>query len=388
MLSLVRRLGWRAVALVRRRAFLMRITLAVAASVLLLVLASNALFTHAISNELVAQDARAVAADGRAIEKAYDEGSNPADALDDALDLVDSMEDRLGFVSAKLLDGKARVVTGVRDSTLQGDRNPNPKLAAALHKGKSFAGAEPESRKDGAIFQFIVPVDLGGRRYVLQVDQDGRELGAHVAALRDDTLLFSLLALLLGVGLFYALGGRTLAQRHRSVVKRATRDPLTDLGNHRSFQQALALATSYAIQRRESLAVVLVDLDDFKFVNDRFGHRRGDEVLAAVAHILADGRPGDTAFRIGGDEFALLLPGADGVRARLGVERRLAAARNDRTASSFSVGVAVLAPGHDEDSTVLWEQADAALYEGKRTGGGASGPLRRRRGAAVRRHAG
>ena len=86
------------------------------------------------------------------------------------------------------------------------------------------------------------------------------------------------------------LGGRTLARRHSLVVKRATRDSLTELGNHRSFQDELARAVAVAARREEPLALAMVDLDDFKFTNDRYGHLRGDEVLMEVAGVL-DSRP-------------------------------------------------------------------------------------------------
>ena len=72
--------------------------------------------------------------------------------------------------------------------------------------------------------------------------------------------------------------------------------------------------------------MALLDLDDFKLVNDRFGHRRGDEVLAEFALVLESGRTEDRAFRIGGDEFALLMPGSDDKRARIALERLLAKA--------------------------------------------------------------
>ena len=125
-----------------------------------------------------------------------------------------------------------------------------------------------------------------------------------------------------------------------------------------------------AARRSESLAVALVDLDDFKLVNDRHGHRHGDEVLAHVARVLEHGRPDDRAFRIGGDEFALLLPEADSLGAATALARRLDAARRGPNAVSFTAGVAILAVGAPGEAAVLWEHADAALYEGKRHGGG------------------
>jgi diguanylate cyclase (GGDEF)-like protein len=156
------------------------------------------------------------------------------------------------------------------------------------------------------------------------------------------------------------LGGRSLARRHSQVVKRATRDSLTNLANHRSFQDELARAIADAARNGAPLAVALIDLDDFKFTNDRYGHRRGDEMLIEFARVLERGRATDRAFRIGGDEFALLLPGAEATDARVSLEQRLAAARGGAATASFTAGVAVLPAGTETDPAVLWEQADAA----------------------------
>jgi diguanylate cyclase (GGDEF)-like protein len=361
----VRKLGRRIRRTGGRHAFGLRMALALAVSVVLLLLASEAFFTRAASRELIQQDARSYAADARALEKAYaDASEDPVDALDDALDLVDSMEDRLGVVSARLLDADGKEVEVPRDANVETPRRPRVGPDAAPR------GNEVVTREDGPRFDFLAPVDLGGRRYVLEVDADGQVLHDRISALRDETLLFSTVALLLAMAVFYVLGGRTFARRHRSVVKRATRDPLTDLGNHRSFQEELERAVGFAARRSEPLAVVLVDLDDFKLINDRYGHRQGDEVLTHVARVLYQGRPEDRAFRIGGDEFALLMPGADPRRAGTAVQRRLDAARQGQAAASFSAGVAVMPAGTHGDAAVLWEQADAALYEGKRRGGG------------------
>lgn len=353
----------------RRYAFGIRVALALVASVVCLLITSEAFFSHTISRELVEQGARSYTADAQALEQAYQEGSNPSDGLKRTLDLVDSMEDRLGIVSATLLDADGRIVAERRATASEKNRALSPGFEGTLSDRRMFVGPT-EARRNGGRFEFVVPLALSGERYTVKIEQDGRELNARVAALRNETLIFTTIALLLGMLLFYAIGGRSLARRHRSVVHRATRDPLTNLGNHRTFQEQLAEAVLLAVNRRESLAVALVDLDDFKFVNDRHGHRRGDEVLAGMARVLEDGRPEDRAFRIGGDEFALLMPGADGERARAGLQRRLAATRDGQAATSFTAGISVLTVGGGGDPAVLWEQADAALYEGKRSGGG------------------
>src|SRR5687768_11464536 len=87
------------------------------------------------------------------------------------------------------------------------------------------------------------------------------------------------------------------------------RDGLTDLGNHRAFQDELRRAGALAARSNMDFALAVFDVDDFKFLNDRRGHAHGDDVLRRVAAVLTGGRAPDRAFRIGGDEFALLMPG-------------------------------------------------------------------------------
>jgi diguanylate cyclase (GGDEF)-like protein len=354
----------RTLALVLRHALSLRVMVALAASLGFLMVASELFFTRVASRELIQQDARGYVADATALETAFQEGSDPADSLDDVLDLIDSMEDRLGITSASLLNAQGKVVSAPRDTTLGSDRGTK------LNSGTGPSYADVETREVGGGFRFVVPIHLAGEPFVLRVDANGQVLHGRVDALSNEALAFSVISMLIGIGLFYVLGGRKLARRHRLVVRRATRDSLTDLGNHGAFQDELARAVAVAARRREPFALALIDLDDFKFTNDRYGHRRGDRVLVEVARVLADGRAEDRAFRLGGDEFALLMPGTDGVGARAGIERRLAAARKNASATSFTVGVAVVPAGTETDAAVLWEQADAALYEGKRSGSG------------------
>jgi diguanylate cyclase (GGDEF)-like protein len=158
-------------------------------------------------------------------------------------------------------------------------------------------------------------------------------------------------------------------RRHGAAVRRATRDPLTDLGNHREFQEELARAIAFAARRGEPVALALLDLDDFKLINDRDGHPKGDELLVEMSRVLKSGRREDRAFRIGGDEFALLMRRTNGDGARTALEHRRAVGRERALATAFTAGIAVMEPQSDSDPQVLWEQADAALYEGKRTGG-------------------
>jgi diguanylate cyclase (GGDEF)-like protein len=188
-------------------------------------------------------------------------------------------------------------------------------------------------------------------------------LGTYAQAVGPEREL-SLLGLLLGLGVCLPLAGR-LVREHQQALENATLDGLTRLPNHRAFAADLDAAVSRARRHGEQLALVALDVDDFKFVNDRHGHRRGDDLLRDVAGILGDGRAGDRAFRTGGDEFVLLLPrtaeaGAETVTAKL-------LDRLDAAGIRVSAGVADLRPGHDPEA--LHQQADAALYEAKRRGG-------------------
>ena len=149
-------------------------------------------------------------------------------------------------------------------------------------------------------------------------------------------------------------------------------DPITGLGNHRAFQEELERQVSDAQRHRHPLALVIADLDDLKRVNDERGHAGGDELLGAMGRlVVAYSRTADRGFRIGGDEFAILLPRADLGEAEGVVRRLLASALNpERSASvssqpfSFSAGVSSF-PAPATDGRDLVRQADAALYWAK-----------------------
>jgi diguanylate cyclase (GGDEF)-like protein len=154
----------------------------------------------------------------------------------------------------------------------------------------------------------------------------------------------------------------------------ALRDGLTGLGNHRAFQEEFEAQVDQARRYGHPLSLVLIDIDEFKLVNDSSGHAVGDDLLAEVGRILRRAtRQSDRAYRIGGDEFALLLPhtGADGAM-QLG-QRLLAAGLAMRPESryelpfSFSAGVGAY-PDHGTTSQELQQLADSALYRGKRSG--------------------
>jgi diguanylate cyclase (GGDEF)-like protein/putative nucleotidyltransferase with HDIG domain len=152
------------------------------------------------------------------------------------------------------------------------------------------------------------------------------------------------------------------------AMRLALTDPLTGLGNHRHFHERLEKELRNAQEKRLPLTLCLIDVDDFKRVNDRFGHPAGDRVLSRVASRL---RQTGEAFRLGGDEFALLLPGYDensALTAAASIVERIAALQLDQIGSvTVSVGVAA-SPAHAADRDELIRLADSALYWAKEYG--------------------
>jgi diguanylate cyclase (GGDEF)-like protein len=151
--------------------------------------------------------------------------------------------------------------------------------------------------------------------------------------------------------------------------KLSRRDPLTGVGNYRELHDAVVdqIARHTGSQRHFSL--VLVDLDDFKWINDEHGHLEGDRVLREVASVLvADSREGDVVTRHGGDEFAVVAPGTNEGEAD-GLARCLAAAVSRLTVDGRALGACTgfaVYPDHGEDSDALVRHADRVLRREKR----------------------
>lgn len=159
-------------------------------------------------------------------------------------------------------------------------------------------------------------------------------------------------------------------------------DGLTGVMNRRHFDETYAKAWSSAIRGRYSLAVLLLDLDHFKVVNDTYGHLCGDEVLRRVAQTVASclTRATDTVARYGGEEFVVLLPYTDrdgALRVAEAIRKKVESLRmlcqsNEVAAQKLriqvSIGVDAAIPGHTQDGTSLISNADQALYEAKNAG--------------------
>jgi diguanylate cyclase len=173
---------------------------------------------------------------------------------------------------------------------------------------------------------------------------------------------------------------RELSNEREREYFRASHDLLTGLPNRELFRDRAQTALYKSARGGESLAVVFLDLDGFKAVNDRHGHAAGDELLREVAHALRNGlRDGDSVARVGGDEFCVLLSpvtlaanGGDAVSVLERLIRSIAAIKRagpHRITIGASAGVA-LYPAHGESLESLMEHADQAMYAAKRAGKG------------------
>lgn len=153
-------------------------------------------------------------------------------------------------------------------------------------------------------------------------------------------------------------------------------DPLTGLANRRGFDQTMAMEVERASRFKTPLTLCIMDLDNFKAVNDTHGHPCGDTVIKALASILLDEmRMIDTAARIGGEEFALLLPGTGQARALALLQRIQSIVRDKeieceaaRLRITVSMGVASYRGKLAPDPIKLQAEADKALYRAKRSG--------------------
>ena len=161
----------------------------------------------------------------------------------------------------------------------------------------------------------------------------------------------------------------------RKVELLAYRDTLTNLPNRLLFADRLEHSIDRSARHRESLALLLVDMDDFKLVNDSFGHDAGDKLIKAVGDLLSRSlRRADTVARLGGDEFAVIVENIDGVDDAISIADNLSTVLehnvrldDQETFTGASIGIAIY-PDDGEDARTLLKNADTALFRAKENG--------------------
>lgn len=229
-------------------------------------------------------------------------------------------------------------------------------LVAWLRAG-AVAARRFDSGAGGVLHRIAAPVIVDGRPWgiVLALRGGRRDF------LREDERRLVRFAQLTSVTV-------ANAEAHARLAMLAQTDPLTKLANRRTFDERLAQETERAHRHTRALSVVLVDVDHFKVINDRFGHATGDKVLVHLAdNLRAVMRSGDQLARIGGDELAMILPDCRSPKAALVIRRMLAEVEGKSMAQrhgvTLSAGVAGLAAELTADD--LLRCADQALYRAK-----------------------
>jgi len=164
------------------------------------------------------------------------------------------------------------------------------------------------------------------------------------------------------------------ALMYQQALRTARLDPLTNIGNRHAYNDTIVREINIVKRHQQSLSVLLLDLDNFKDVNDDYGHMAGDSVLRLVAQTIAEAtRDSDMAFRLGGEEFALLLNYTDqegavrlAERLRKNIENLICDCEGHNIKITTSIGISNYVD--DDTSETLFKRADKALYKAK-TGG-------------------
>jgi diguanylate cyclase (GGDEF)-like protein len=273
-----------------------------------------------------------------------------------------------GLLRGKLYDHRGRIVWSDDHKFIGRDASRHSDVRAAL-AGEVDAHVEADAEElgaEGRFFEVYVPIRGGVFESYMSYEPTARAIASDTR-----TLLIALIGglLLLWLGLF-----RIVARASRRLRHQATHDALTGLSNRAELHEDGAKALANAGRDGSLAALMLIDLDRFKEVNDTMGHEQGDRLLVDVAARLRQLLRGDDILaRLGGDEFAVLaiVPhrGAVGeVATRL---HRALALPFDVGGVAIELGASIgiaLQPDHGEDVSTLLRHADVAMYEAKRAG--------------------
>jgi len=347
-----------------RARFGLRLAATLLAALAAAVAAAYPLLSASLERGLLRAGRETTKAEAAAVRESIAGDHRAAEGKRNLAEAIAVIASRPGTREVKLIEPSFRVAASA-DPADVGRRDHDAGIAAAIHRGREYFGREADPNAEQDDFEYIVPLRLADGMHAFEITRDDSYFEAQLDSVRRAIGAAGLVGLIVALVAFWPLGGRRLLRVHRMALENATLDGLTQLGNHRAFQDELAHAVARARRYGEPLSLILVDLDDFKQANDRHGHRLGDELLRRVADVLRAGRESDRAFRLGGDEFAVLLPStreADAAEAARRILAKLGAGH-----VSVSMGLGELSDGVDADA--LRQQADGAVYEAKRRGG-------------------
>jgi diguanylate cyclase (GGDEF)-like protein len=319
--------------------------------------------------------------------------------VDDAAEQFGAARKLAAFdpVELKIYDADRTILYHSDSPELVGETSHSGELGAALGgyvvSGFASSADDGAGSEDGAhqLLEVYVP---------LQYDGSARPDGAvelylpyaPVAAAVGEDVRTLTITLLVGLAVFYGVLFRFIASASRRLERQgeelrhsadrdrhqATHDALTGLPNWELLRDRLAQGLAAATRSDGEIAMLLIDLDRFKEINDGLGHSYGDKLLCQVGPRLRSVlREGDTVARLGGDEFAVLLPSVDGVAEATAVAERLRQSLHrpfdvDGVALDVeaSIGI-VLSPWHGTDTEELLRNADIAMYAAKELKAGA-----------------
>ncbi len=161
-----------------------------------------------------------------------------------------------------------------------------------------------------------------------------------------------------------------VAERTRQLEMLTKKDPLTNLYNRRAMQELFHRELTLARRHKSKISMAYFDVDDFKGINDKYGHIRGDEVLSDLAQAIMDNvRETDIPCRYGGDEFCLILPECGAASAKITCEKILGGFADKHSTFSLSIGIGETGPDHYLDENELIELADKQMYQAKKEKG-------------------
>ena len=249
-----------------------------------------------------------------------------------------ALEQMLGYSRAEMLGRSYKEALAEEDAP-----RARALLARVLENSSDNQFAAPFKRRDGSIGHFET-------RLTLFHDREGQIAGCR-GILRDTS--------------------EQMAYQNK-LIDMAYRDPLTNLGNRKAFSEELQRSLELMQRQERCLALLYIDLDRFKQVNDQYGHDIGDALLISIAQRLQSSlRQPDHVYRLGGDEFTVLLTDADAESAMKLAERLLSSLGqpfiDDRLVIDFvtpSIGIALF-PQHAKQAESLIKAADIAMYEAK-----------------------